>query len=173
LLLFDLFREGKNEKHVRLEVLAVKKRSTGHSSKKVVQRLKWYFELGVLPQSLPQTAQDILGVLGAEGVAAEAVRIAGVVKSDVTYWKNRFVRAGALVPRESQTPQTLGKPRRDQRFSAGSPKYYDLTPNGSKLLTGSDNTLSTCGFWGQSRQVQSCSGSAKNPMVALLLIGSG
>ena len=29
----------------------------------------------------------------------------------------------------------------DQRFSAGRPKYYDLTPYGSKLLTGSDNVL--------------------------------
>lgn len=90
----------------------------------------------MLPQPLPQAALDILGVLGAEGVAAEAVRIAGVVKSDVTYWKNRFVRSGALVQRESQDQKTLGKLAKDQRFSAGRPKYYDLTPYGSKLLTG-------------------------------------
>ena len=87
----------------------------------MVQRFNGSFELNVLPQPLPQAAKDILGVLGAEGVAAEAVRIAGVVKSDVTYWKNRFVKSGALVLRESQHPETLGKPRRDQRFSAGRP----------------------------------------------------
>jgi hypothetical protein len=121
--------------------LAKKNLSKVHSSKKVVQRFNGSFELNVLPQPLPQTAKDILGVLGAEGVAAEAVRIAGVVKSDVTYWKNRFVKAGALVLRESQHPETLGKPRKEQRFSAGRPKYYDLTPYGSKLLTGSDNQV--------------------------------
>ncbi len=43
--------------------------------------------------------------------------------------------------RESQHPETLGNSRRDQRFSAGGPKYYDLTPYGSKLLTGSDNQV--------------------------------
>ena len=116
-------------------------RSPRHSSKKVVQRFNGNLELNVLPQPLPQAAKDILGVLGAEGVAAEAVRIAGVVKSDVTYWKNRFVKSGALVLRESQHPETLGKPRKEQRFSAGRPKYYDLTPYGSKLLTGSDNQV--------------------------------
>ena len=121
--------------------MANKNRSKVHSSKKVVQKFNGCFELDVLPQPLPQAAKDILGVLGAEGVAAEAVRIAGVVKSDVTYWKNRFVKAGALVLRESQHPETLGKPRMDQRFSAGRPKYYDLTPYGSKLLTGSDNQV--------------------------------
>jgi hypothetical protein len=66
--------------------------------------------------------------LGAEGVVAEAVAIAGVVKSDVTYWKNRFVKAGALVLRKSQDQETLGNPRKNQRFSGGCPKYYDLTP---------------------------------------------
>ena len=121
--------------------MAKKNRSRGHSSKKVVQRFNGNIELNVLPQPLPQAAKDILGVLGAEGVAAEAVMIAGVVKSDVTYWKNRLVKAGALLLRESQGASTLGKPRKDQRFSAGRPKYYDLTPYGSKLLTGSDNQV--------------------------------
>ena len=118
-----------------------KNRSKGHSSKKVVQWFNGDIELGVLPQPLPQAAKDILGVLGAGGVAAEAVRIAGVVKSDVSYWKDRFIIAGALVLRESQDQKTLGKPRKDQRFSAGCPKYYDLTPYGSKLLTGSEGEL--------------------------------
>jgi hypothetical protein len=95
----------------------------------------------VLPQPLPQAAQDILGVLGSQGVAAEAVIAAGVVKSDVSYWKDRFVAAGALVLRVSQDPETLGKPRRDQRVGPGLPKYYDLTPYGSKLLTGSEGQL--------------------------------
>ena len=118
-----------------------KNRVKGHGSKKVVQWFNGSIELNVLPQPLPQAALDILGVLGAEGVAAEAVGIAGVVKSDVSYWKNRFVRAGALVLRTSQDPETLGKPKKERRFSAGRPKYYDLTPYGSKLLTGSDNQL--------------------------------
>ena len=117
------------------------KRRIKHGSKKVVQWFNGNIELRVLPQPLPQAAKDILGVLGAAGVAAEAVGIAGVVKSDVSYWKDRFVKAGALVLRESQDPKTLGKPKKDQRFSAGKPKYYDLTPYGSKLLTGSDNQL--------------------------------
>ena len=112
-----------------------------HGSKKVVQRFNGNFELSVLPQPLPQAAKDILGVLGSGMVAADAVGIAGVVKSDVSYWKNRFVKSGALVLRESQDPLTLGKPKKDQRFSAGRPKYYDLTPYGSKLLTGSDNNV--------------------------------
>lgn len=118
-----------------------KNRANGHSSKKVVQRFNGDFELRPLPQPLPRAARDILGVLGAEGVAAEAVAIAGVVKSNVTYWKNRFVKAGALILRESQDQETLGKPRKDQRFSGGCPKYYDLTPYGSKLLTGSDSAV--------------------------------
>jgi hypothetical protein len=121
--------------------LTKKNRPSGHGSKKVVQRFNGSFELGFLPQPLPQAAKDILGVLGAEGVAAEAAVIAGVVKSDVTYWKNRFVKSGALVLRESMDQKTLCKPQKDQRFSAGYPKYYDLTPYGSKLLTGSDSTV--------------------------------
>ena len=54
-----------------------KNRSKGHSSKKVVRLFDGVIELGVLPQPLPQVALDILGVLGAGGVAAEAVGIAG------------------------------------------------------------------------------------------------
>lgn len=118
--------------------MAGRHRSIEHKSCKPVQKFNGRFEL-LAP--LPQTAMDILGVLGAEGVAGEAARIAGVVKSDVTYWKNRFVQAGALIPRTSQTPVTLGKSLKEQRIAPGTPKYYDLTPYGSKLLTGSDSAL--------------------------------
>lgn len=118
-----------------------KNRGVKHGSKKVVQLFNGTFELGVLPQPLPQTALDILGVLGADGVAAQAAIIAGVSKSDVSYWVKRFIKAGALALRVSQDPTTLGKPKESQRYSAGKPKYYDLTPYGSKLLTGSEGRL--------------------------------
>jgi len=137
----ELFFKLRRRSKLRGLFLAKKDRSKAHSSKKVVQRFNGSFELNVLSQPLPQAALDILGVLGAEGVAAEAVRVAGVVKSDVTYWKNRFIKAGALTLRESQDPATLGKSKKDHSFSAGRPKYYNITPYGSKLLTGSDNTL--------------------------------
>ena len=51
--------------------MAKKNRSKGHSSKKVVQRFNGSFGLNVLSQPLPHAALDILGVLGAEGVAAD------------------------------------------------------------------------------------------------------
>jgi hypothetical protein len=94
---------------------------------------------GVLPQPLPQAAQDILKVLGSGWIAEDAARVAGVNKSDVWYWKERFVYSGALIPKESQDAETLGRPKRERRYSAGNPKYYILTPYGSKLLAGSDN----------------------------------
>jgi hypothetical protein len=121
--------------------LARKNRRVLDSSKKVVRLFDGNLELSVLPQPLPQVAQDILGVLGAEGVAAQAAVIANVSKSTVSYWKNRFVKAGALAPRLSQDPKTLGRPRKTQCYSAGKPKYYDLTAYGSKLLTGSEGCL--------------------------------
>ena len=77
-----------------------------------------------LLEPLPRTARDILGVLGAEGVASEAVRVAGCCKSNVTYWKNRFIQAGALRLKQD-----------------GIVKYYELTPYGSKLLAGSDDVV--------------------------------
>ena len=121
--------------------MAGHKRRIKHCSKKPVQRFNGDFEHNVLPQPLSQAALDILGVLGADGVAGEAARLANVVKSDVSYWVKRFIKAGALVLRESQDPSTLGKPKKAQRIGPGLPKYYDLTPYGSKLITGSDNQL--------------------------------
>ena len=121
--------------------MAGHKRRIKHCSKKPVQRFNGDFEHNVLPQPLSQAALDILGVLGADGVAGEAARLANVVKSDVSYWAKRFIKAGALVLRESQDPSTLGKPKKAQRIGPGLPKYYDLTPYGSKLITGSDNQL--------------------------------
>jgi hypothetical protein len=50
---------------------------------------------------------DFFGVLVADGVAVEAARVANVTKSDVKYWKKRFVKAGALVLRVSQDPDTF------------------------------------------------------------------
>jgi hypothetical protein len=95
-----------------------RKRTIEHSSKKAVQQFNRHFEL---LEPLPEKALKILAVLGADGVASEAVRIANCVKSNVTYWKNRFIQAGALRLRQD-----------------GIVKYYELTPYGSKLLTGSD-----------------------------------
>ncbi len=89
-----------------------------HSSKKAVQRFNRSFEL---LEPLPGKAQKILAVLGADGVASEAALIADCAKSNVTYWKNRFLKAGALRLRQD-----------------GIVKYYELTVYGSKLLTGSD-----------------------------------
>ncbi len=125
-----------------------KHRLVKHSSKGVVQKSSDGARLdasrrarvfGVLPQPLPQAAQDILKVLGSGWIAEDAARVAGVNKSDVWYWKERFVYSGALIPKESQDAETLGRPKRERRYSAGNPKYYILTPYGSKLLAGSDN----------------------------------
>ncbi len=91
------------------------------SSKGAVQRFNKSFEL---LEPLPEKAQKILAVLGADGVASEAVRIAKCVKSNVSYWKDRFLKAGAL-----------------RLKMDGIVKYYELTPYGSKLLTGSDGEL--------------------------------
>ena len=57
-------------------------------------------------------------------MASEAVRVAGCCKSNVTYWKNKFLRAGALRLKVD-----------------GIVKYYELTAYGSKLLTGSDDVV--------------------------------
>jgi hypothetical protein len=91
------------------------------SSKEAVQRFNKSFEL---LEPLPEKAQKILAVLGADGVASEAVRIAKCVKSNVSYWKDRFIQAGALRLKQD-----------------GIVKYYELTPYGSKLLTGSDGEV--------------------------------
>ncbi len=91
------------------------------SSKGAVQRFNKSFEL---LEPLPEKAQKILAVLGADGVASEAVKIANCVKSNVSYWKDRFIQAGALRLKQD-----------------GIVKYYELTPYGSKLLTGSDGEM--------------------------------
>jgi hypothetical protein len=96
-------------------------KSIEHECSKAVQKFNGDFELlGVLPP----TAKKILAILGADGVASEAVRTVGCVKSNVTYWKDRFLRGGALTLR-----------------CDGVIKYYNLTPFGSKLLTGSDGVV--------------------------------
>ena len=66
------------------DFLVSRRQSIEPSSKGAVQRFNDCFEL---LEPLPQKALDILGVLGADGVASEAVRVAGCCKSNVTYWK--------------------------------------------------------------------------------------
>jgi len=89
-------------------------------SRNAVQKFNDCFEL---LEPLPQKALDILGVLGADGVASEAVRVAGCCKSNVTYWKNKFLKAGALRLKVD-----------------GIVKYYELTSYGF-LSTFLDQTL--------------------------------
>ncbi len=115
-----------------------KKRRVKHCSNRTVQRFNGSIKLGVLPSPLPQAAKDILITLGAGGVAGNAAKVADVVKSDVSYWAKRFVCAGALIVDEAQSAKTLGKPKSEQRFGPGYPKYYKLTDFGSKLLAGSE-----------------------------------
>jgi hypothetical protein len=97
------------------------RRTIEHDFRGAVQKFNGSFEL---LEPLPQTALDILGVLGADGVASEAVRMVGCCKSNVTYWKNKFLRAGALRLKVD-----------------GIVKYYELTSYGSMLLTGSERGL--------------------------------
>jgi hypothetical protein len=80
------------------------------SSKGAVQRFNKSFELLEL---LPEKAK-ILSVFGADGVASEAVKIANRVKSNVSYWKDRFIKASALRLKVDRIA-----------------KYYELTPYGS------------------------------------------
>jgi hypothetical protein len=118
--------------------LAAKKRRVQHSSIRTVQRFNGSVKHGVLPSPLPQAAKDILLTLGAGGVAGNAAVAANVVKSAVSYWAKRFLCAGALIVDEAQSSKTLGKPKDKQHFGPGYPKYYKLTPYGSKLLVGSE-----------------------------------
>lgn len=120
----------------------MRKQSSRHGSKGAVQRSSRVARFaGPLPNPLPQTAKDILGVLGADGVAAEACVAAGVTKGAVWYWKEWFVKDGALIPRLSESPLELHKPWKERKVGPGYPRYYDLTPYGSTLLTGSDARL--------------------------------
>jgi hypothetical protein len=121
--------------------LAKKNRTIELKSKKVVQLFNHSSEFMEHLNPLPKTAKDIFGVLAAEGVAAQAAVVAGVGKSAVSYWVKYALKAGILVERVSQNSLTFGRPTKEQRYSAGRPKYYDLTSYGSKLLTGSDGFL--------------------------------
>lgn len=124
--------------------MAGRKRSVQHGSKKSVQQFNSKIEhqgtccVKPLPDPLPQTAQDILSVLGAGGVAGNAMALAGVCKSDISHWVKRFLKHGALILKESQDSKTLGLPRIKHHTGPGLPHYYELTPFGSKLLTGSE-----------------------------------
>ena len=116
------------------------RRGPKHRSNDMVQIEHSNVELGVLPNLLPQTARDILLVLGAGGTAGNAAVAANVVKSAVSYWAKRFVSSGALIVDEAETIRPIGQRRGEQRFNAGYPKYYKLTPYGSKLLTGGEES---------------------------------
>jgi hypothetical protein len=94
--------------------LANNRRIIEPSSKKAVQRFNKSFEL---LEPLPEKAQKILAVLGADGVTSEAVRIANCVKSNVSYWKDHFINAGALLLKVD-----------------GIVKYYELTLYGSRQV---------------------------------------
>lgn len=94
------------------------RRRVQHSSKQAVQKFNENFEL---LGDLPETGRKILSILGANGVASEAQRVLGCVKSNVTYWKDKLVRAGAL-----------------RLKCDGVIKYYELTELGSKILAGSE-----------------------------------
>jgi hypothetical protein len=88
---------------------------------RAVQKFNEDFEL---LGNLSPTGLKILGILGADGVAAEAQRMLGCVKSNITYWKNKLVKGGALRLR-----------------CDGVIKYYELTELGSKLLAGSEGSV--------------------------------
>ncbi|NLF88070.1 hypothetical protein GX563_04520 [Candidatus Bathyarchaeota archaeon] len=134
----------------------VDKRRVKPSSKHSVQRFKASVEhkpgrrrkrfignseAGVLPNPLPKRALKILSVLGADGVAEQAMVAAECVKSNVSYWAKRFVSAGALILRQTQMPNSTGPIGKAPEYKPGHPHYYDLTPYGSKLLTLGDGRL--------------------------------
>lgn len=121
------------------------KRRVKHSSNRTVQQFNKKIEhrassckVKPLPDPLPQTAMDILSVLGAGGVAGNAMALAGVCKSDISHWVKRFLKYGVLILKESQDPKTLGLPKKYQHTGPGLPHYYELTEHGSNLLAGSE-----------------------------------
>jgi hypothetical protein len=96
----------------------------------------------VLPDPLPETAFKILSTLGAKGVAEEAMVAAKLkAKSSVSRWVRLFKAAGALVIDEQEVPNSTGPLGKPPIYKPGTPRYYLLTPYGSKLITGSDNLL--------------------------------
>ena len=124
---------------------AARKRLVKHSSNRTVQQFNQKIELQALssrvkplPDPLPQTAMDILSVLGAGGVAGNAMALAGVCKSDVSHWVKRFITNHALILKVSTSPRAPGLPKEVQHTGPGLPRYYELTSFGSKLLAGSE-----------------------------------
>ena len=132
------------------------KRGVKPSSKRPVQRFKGSVEqsscrrpkrfvgnsdAGVLPNPLPKRARKILSVLGADGVAEEAMVAADCVKGNVSYWVKRFLKADALRLRQTQVPNSSGPVGKTPEYKPGHPHYYDLTEYGSKLLTSGDGRL--------------------------------
>jgi len=126
--------------------LVKKKRLVQHGSTGSVQQFNKKIEHKVsvrrvkpLPSPLPQSAKDILQILGAGGVAGNAIALTGLCKSAVSWWVKRFVTFGALILKESQDQKTLGLPKKFQHVGPGLPRYYELTAYGSNLLTGSES----------------------------------
>lgn len=95
----------------------------------------------VLPYPLSTRAWKILSILGARGVAGEAAIGAKVVKSTVSYWINRFIRAGALILDEEEIPNSTKPLCSSKQYKPGTPRYYLLTDYGSKLITRGDGVL--------------------------------
>ncbi len=94
-----------------------------------------------MPDPLPERAWKILSVLGARGVAGEAAVGAKVVKSTVSYWIKRFIASHALILDEAEVPNSTGRLGQPRQFKPGTPRYYLLTPYGSKLITQGDGRL--------------------------------
>ncbi len=133
-----------------------KKRGVKPSSKRPVQRFKDSVKhkqggrrkrfigdskAGVLPHPLPKRGLKILSVLGADGVAEQAMVAADCTKGNVSYWVSRFIKADALRLRQTQVPNSWGPVGKTPEYKPGHPHYYDLTEYGSKLLTLGDGRL--------------------------------
>jgi hypothetical protein len=100
-------------------------------------------KMGILPDPLPPTAKKILSILGANGVQGEAMIAAKLkAKSTVSRWAKCFLKAGALIEVKTEIPNSTRPIGEFPTYCVGSPKYYMLTPYGSKLLTGGDGVLS-------------------------------
>ena len=88
-----------------------------------VQRVRDSFlTLGDYALGLPEKAKNILKLLGAGNCARDVAKTIPCSKSNVSYWKNKFVNIGAL---RLVTKDVF--------------KEYTLTPYGSKILTTSES----------------------------------